>query len=516
MDYDSIPFDRMSPDTSTYEKGLRLVENAVPVEQGAYRELNVPRLSASLLMGGLTITGVFTDPLGVIFVATGSFTAPFTFTSRIYVYDPLAFTFTNVTPGTDYTGLPTRFSFTKFGAAVIATPIQDPLSGTAIQMQVRNSGAGNFANLVTSADRPAPKYVCASKAYVVGANNQASGAAGIYATTDPYQVMWCARNDATIWTPGVDRAGFAPSLSAERGKITGTVGFTEFFVVFQEFGVTRFTWTGGDNVWESQEIAGAAFGLPGELSPSVIALHRDILYISQSGPAMIRNGEVAQLDDAAIARFLREDASYSILRGGSGLVQGALEDRLGVALWTASNGGVFFQLCRGSDGRMTVLDGCPQSAGVGVSRLGTSNYPLERMVFFDMQSGTLSARQLTVSSPRVTQTMRFTTKRWRPATGVRCHIRAVRPLAIANPTGAVPPLTVAVTAAARPTFQATVAATVTNVAASSVDDNGWLTDAAFPMEGNEFAFVASVGNLGSNTLQEFPALELAFTAKSVF
>ncbi len=74
---------------------------------------------------------------------------------------------------------------------------------------------------------------------------------------DEYTVQWCALDDITDWpTPNTDDArskqAGQETLSSEFGKITGGVGNDFFGYVFQQKAITKFTYVGGDVVFQIQ------------------------------------------------------------------------------------------------------------------------------------------------------------------------------------------------------------------------------------------------------------------------
>jgi hypothetical protein len=75
--------------------------------------------------------------------------------------------------------------------------------------------------------------------------------------SDEYSVQWSAIDDITSWpTPATDAARAVQSgketLSSEFGKITGITGNDFFGYVFQQKAVTKFTYVGGDIVFQIQ------------------------------------------------------------------------------------------------------------------------------------------------------------------------------------------------------------------------------------------------------------------------
>lgn len=509
LQYDSIPLERMSPDSSAYEKGVRLVTNLAPWDGGAWSTIRQTEVNAQLAVGAGEIIGTYTDPGGSCYVGyryvTGSI-------SSIFLYDPAAPSITNVSlGGATFPGKPAAWRFTRFGGAVIAAP-ENVGVGTALELQSRTGG--NFGTFVSSADRPAPKFIGTCKSHLIGAYNLAFGGAGVYTSVNTRQLMWSSRNNAAVWTPGTDRAGFAPDLNSNLGDITGLMCFEEFFVVFQQFGATRFSWVGGAEVWQAQEIAGPAFGFNNPVwTGGFIRADRDVYYPSNVGLAVIRNGEAPyQIGAGVTSRFFREGTEYPINRAFP--MDGEYHDRAGLLIWTASNGVGFFQiLYHPASERFSILTEESLCRGLCIARQQTETVPLGSVVFFELNpSNILEARRPTTAN---TSPASFYLKRWRPATGLRAALHAVRDLVLLPAGATYPTFELSIQPALDPRFPASGPAASVFTSASR-DGNGWWTDSRFPLEGNEFVGTLTIPSAAGLVIQEIPAIELAFQAKSIF
>lgn len=76
----------------------------------------------------------------------------------------------------------------------------------------------------------------------------------LYLTAIPYRVQWSAIGDQTQWPAPLTNAALAAQsgyedLTASFGNVQGIVGFPQFGIVFQRFGITRMTYVGGDVVF---------------------------------------------------------------------------------------------------------------------------------------------------------------------------------------------------------------------------------------------------------------------------
>jgi hypothetical protein len=141
-------------------------------------------------------------------------------------------------------GTATYWRFTQFDDLVIAT--------NAVQeIQSRTVGsASNFAALGTSGDAPLAQEIGVIGRFVV-AGNLNSTAGGISS------VQWCAFDNPNDWpTPGGASANAVQSgrqiLNAAYGKVTGIANGEFWGLVFQQRAITRFTYEGGDTVFQIQ------------------------------------------------------------------------------------------------------------------------------------------------------------------------------------------------------------------------------------------------------------------------
>lgn len=520
MAQDTILFDAMSPDSSDYEKGLKLVQNLLPADANGWRELRslVSRANVAVPASS-SLIGSFSDPTGSIYVGTTRTAGP---TSRILEYVDSPAAFTNRTPAGDYAGAPSWWSFEKFGNSVIAAP-WNVGTGAAIQLQVRTGAAATFTNLVTSVDRPAPKFLAVSRSHVLGFHNLGFGGAGVYAAANPYQFMWCARNNAAEWTPGTDRAGFA-QVNDALGEITGAIGFKDFALIFQQFGVTRLTWIGNDAVWQQEELAAHDFGLGGNASfrwPSIVRAQRDAYYVANRGPA-VTNGESAQfLGEGVIRREVIDPQSGNGWSFTSPLTSAYSSD--GYVAWlgllrVSSNSATITALHVPTQ-RWTILNdfevvGSDPPRAIGVVKSITPAFAFDGMRLFNINTGVNEVQALGFTSATATTLATLTTKRWRPAPGQRASLMAMRPIFLLDLLGgSYPTITITVTGYSE---ARTVAFTET-FSMADADDNGVITCAPMPLSANEFRFAVSIPSLGAApTIRELTGLELYYEEASIF
>lgn len=523
MPQDTILFDSMSPDSSDYEKGLKTVLNLLPADANGWRELRAPAFKANLAVpASSSLIGSFSDPNGAIYVGTTRTAGP---SSRLLSYVDSPAAFTNRTPAGDYAGAPSWWGFEKFGNSVIAAP-WNVGTGAAIQLQVRAGAPATFTNLVTSVDRPAPKFLAVSRSHVLGFHNLAFGGAGVYAAANPYQFMWCARNNAAEWTPGTDRAGFA-QVNDALGEITGAIGFKDFALIFQQFGVTRLTWIGNDAVWQQEELAAHDFGLGGNASfrwPSIVRAQRDAYYVANRGPA-VTNGESAQfLGENVIRRELVDPQSENGWSFADPIASAYSSD--GYVAWlgrfrvqpAASSITVLHVPTQRwsivNDFFGTLEAALSPSSALGVVKTITPVYAFGGVRVFNINTSVNEINAWGFTSATATSASSTTTKRWRPAPGMRAVLTGMRPIFLLDLLGgSYPTISVTVTGYSE---ARTIAFTETLTMADA-DGNGVITGAPLPLSANEFRFSVTIPTLGAlPAIRELTGLELYYEEASIF
>lgn len=138
--------------------------------------------------------------------------------------------------------------FSQFDDLVIATDYND-------LPQARTIGsASNFAALATSGTAPAARQCGVINRFLfLGDTSDATNG------TVPYRVAWSGIDQPRNWpTPGTSSARAIQSgeqfLNAAYGAVTGIANGQFYGLVFQQRGISRFTYVGGDVVWQVQEL----------------------------------------------------------------------------------------------------------------------------------------------------------------------------------------------------------------------------------------------------------------------
>ena len=169
--------------------------------------------------------------------------------SKTKLYEASRSAFTDLSKGGGYSGStynPVSWSFCSWGNDVIATNYIDPV-------QYRAGNTGNFADLITSTDKPKARF-CApfrNQLMLAGIN-----LAGHY--------------DDEIWISAVDNArSFGRDRQTQSdyqrlvscpGQITGLVG-GDFALVFKRRSIHAIEWTGGPAVFRVRDLS-ASIGTP--------------------------------------------------------------------------------------------------------------------------------------------------------------------------------------------------------------------------------------------------------------
>lgn len=186
----------------------------------------------------------------------------------------------------DYAAAATSWQYLLFGNRIIATSKEN-------LVQSRTVGFA-FSNLATSPEKPNGKCICTSYAHCFLGDIIEAG------VSYPNRVWWSARNNAAVWTPGTDRAGYIDIIGGGT-QIVAMFGFFDYVIVIKDAGVYRMNYTGGPTTFQLQQIAGDTFGGATDSFISAGTIGRDVFYRTSRGPAVIRNGEVAQLLEPALA-----------------------------------------------------------------------------------------------------------------------------------------------------------------------------------------------------------------------
>jgi hypothetical protein len=224
-----VLFGEWLPDLPVFNNpGLVEARNCLPIDN---QYSDFPTIAASGSTLAATCIGAFAavDDLGDVEIYAGTATN---------LYERVGTAWTARSAATY--GATSYWSFAQFDNLVFATDLVD-------NMQSRTIGsASNFA-VVTGAPK-ARQIGVIGRFLVAGDIDNGSGAL-------PYVTRWASIDDPLDWpTPGTSTARARQAgeqyLQAEHGAVTAIAGGQFWGLIFQKRAVTRFTYVGGDNVFQ--------------------------------------------------------------------------------------------------------------------------------------------------------------------------------------------------------------------------------------------------------------------------
>lgn len=175
--------------------------------------------------------------------------------NKLYTFDPSAFTDRSKAGSPAYgSAVPGGWHFCSWGNHVIATNFVDAV-------QWRQNNTGNFADLITSTEKPKARFCCPARGMLL--------LGGINLTNhENDEVWWSALENIPDFHPAATttQCDFQ-RLVATPGQLTGLVGGNDPFV-FKRGSLYRLFWVDGDLVWEPQLISDSV-GTP--YSRSIVA-----------------------------------------------------------------------------------------------------------------------------------------------------------------------------------------------------------------------------------------------------
>lgn len=229
----AIPLGAWLPDLPYYQNpGLVEAENVIPVD-GSYKDFLELLTSDDALSERPQGAYCATDDAGDPEIYAGTETGLFeksgtTWTDRSGT--------TYATPSNGY------WRFVQFDTLIIGTNYSDNIQSKTI------GAAANFADLDAGASK-ARQIGVINRFVMVGDTEDGTNGAV------PYRVHWCAIDDPTDW-PVIGTADARSKQSGEQfldasyGAVTAISGGQFYGLVFQQRAITRFTYVGGDVVFQ--------------------------------------------------------------------------------------------------------------------------------------------------------------------------------------------------------------------------------------------------------------------------
>lgn len=255
----TISFTEWRPDLSDYRNpGDTVVQNVIPHEDGYDPFPNILVQSDALTARCQGATAA-KDTSNNIFVYAGDATKLYRLADQ---------TWTDVKSGAYSTAVTGTWEFTLFGQTLIATNYADALQSITV------GGAGSFAALATSTEKPKAKHIDVIRDFVV-LGNVNSTADGVKTG----RVHWSAINDAADWDPDATTQCDYQDIPTG-GNCQKVVGGVEYGLVFMESQIWRMTYAGSPLIFQFDAIDRRR-GTP--IPNSVVAFGRFVFFISQEG-----------------------------------------------------------------------------------------------------------------------------------------------------------------------------------------------------------------------------------------
>lgn len=230
-----------SPDLDPTTPGvITACVNFIPYEAGmagapsASTPTSTPAL-AGACVGGVVITKL--DDTRRIIAGTAT-----------KLYELSGGVWTDVSRAGNYTGgADTRWSFTQFGNATIASNLTDTM---------QRSASGSFADIATA---PKAKIVFSVGSFVMALNTSD-------ATYGVSQNRWwcCATFDETNWTPSVTALCATGQLVSAPGQITAGGKLGDYAVAYKDKAIFLGQFVGAPSVWDWAQVPGGDAGCVGQ------------------------------------------------------------------------------------------------------------------------------------------------------------------------------------------------------------------------------------------------------------
>lgn len=263
-----IPFGAWAPDAPNLSAFSKTIRNVLPAEAGAYRPFPA-YVPGSVMLPDEPI-GVMLHRLGdgddAIYVGTSS--ALYQWTGAAYQQR-----------GSGYSA--PRWSFAQYGSTIYAVNEVDGLV----------SAERNTAFSAVQ-DAPAGRYLRRIGNFLFMGS----------AEGDAFRIRWSALNDPTDWETSINSQGGGEVMPLDLGAVTG-FGDEQYPTVFQERGVSRLSYEGGDVIFAIER----ADEERGCVAPdSIQSIGQRVFLWTQDGPSIWDGQRLAPLGDGLFRRWARE------------------------------------------------------------------------------------------------------------------------------------------------------------------------------------------------------------------
>lgn len=278
-----IGFSEFRPDSPAYNGYGQIASGVVPRGGNSYGP--VAGLSAQTNALGSTCLGALSakDANGNVFIYAGT-------ASKLYESVSLTFTDQSIAGGYS-TAAGDNWEFTQFGSRIIATNFTD-----AVQFIEVGTGASNdFANLITSSDKPKAKRIATVKDFVVlGFINDSDG-------VTPHRVRWSAINNSADFDESQTTLSDKQDL-AEGGAVQRILGGPEYGIIFQESKIRRMSFEGTPYIFTFSGIIDPERGT--HVPNSVISNGRQHYFWTEEGIFVTDGSSAVPVGDEKVDRWL--------------------------------------------------------------------------------------------------------------------------------------------------------------------------------------------------------------------
>ena len=269
-----LPFGEWLPDLPDHgNPGATTATNVFPAVN-SYRPWKTTARSPgiSALANRCQGADAFKDDSGTSYIFAGD-------TTKLYRLTANAFSDISRSSGGAYTiGSEHYWDFVKFGEKIIA------FNGNDAPQQYDMGTSSNFSNIAAA---PLFRHAAVVNNFVVAG----------WIGTAQNRVQWCAINDATSWTAGIDQSDLEDL--PEGGVVTGITG-GQYGLIFQENRITRMDYRGGNIVFSFRRIEDNRGAIQ---SKSIIKVGNLVYFYSADGFYVTDGNTSTPIGNGKVDRF---------------------------------------------------------------------------------------------------------------------------------------------------------------------------------------------------------------------
>lgn len=297
----TIPFGKLLPDQAGFRNpGVLTAKNVVPQagSYGPFRDLvSISNALSGRCWGAITARG--TDGIPYLYAGDSS-----------KLYEMIGSTLSDQSLAGGYTLADDdvwEFVVWNRNNKVIATNYTN-----AVQSLTIGNGAGaNFANMISSTNKPKAKHIAIVGQFVVlGFTNDSSDG------VRPSRLWWSGLGDETDFDPDAATQSDYEDLPTG-GDVQRVVGGTEYGLVFQNDMVRTMRYVGSGTIFDILPIEYA----PGTPIPNSVISHKGrVFYIAEDGFFGVTGGQVQPIGSAQVDKFFWDQFDISNKRSVSAAI----------------------------------------------------------------------------------------------------------------------------------------------------------------------------------------------------